>query len=261
VPPSTQPAQAAGTLRKSATIAWIGSGVGLILLVIGIAACARAETNSQQALAILLIVFGGIFLVIGIVLALVFLQTARSASAVDTGDADVWARWACSSEESARFVAAEKTRLKVSSKIYWWIMIAAFGMWLFGVLSTRGKDEPFNLGTEVMVFVIFMLLGTGFAFLVRKMSSVELNRARRSAKSETLLTDEGIFTARLYYQWRHLLEVKLEPGTPMVVQFDFPGPAVGYGRRAKDAVRIPVPHAEATRAQEIVANLRTRLAE
>ncbi len=262
-PVSSQPARAEANLRRSAIISWIVSGVSLFGVVIGIVRCVRAQSNSDQATAILVLAFSGILFVLGLILGFVFMNNAESAGQVVLGESETWARWVCSPEEVARFVASEKARLRGSSKLYWGIMGVAVGVWLFTLVLDVAHGKPNDLRSLLTGFVVVVLfLGGGFALLVRKMANVELNRARRRAKGEMILTAEGVFGEDMFFRWTSLREAMYEPGPPVIAKFGFPGAAVykmGVPQQSTDYVRLPVPQGEEAHAREIVERVQACL--
>lgn len=258
------------------------AGLSLPVLVVGIVLCARAHTNQEVGNGVIFIVIGAIGLLLGLIVGFVVRQQTKAITAAAKGEGEIWARWTCSPEEAARFIAREQERLRFTSKLRWQIIGGALALGIVApFIHAALRGSQFTLSERLLTIAIALVIASIVVLLAPRFSALALKHAIARANGESVISAEGILTGGFYYAWRSfnwgLRRVAFEPGSPSVIHFEFlAGTIVGSSgiklagdlayilgeikhrggtTQSKEEVRVPVPQGREDEARQIVATL------
>jgi len=261
---------------------WIFSGISLLAVGIGITLCVTARPGNVPLSAILTATFGGLGLVIGLIVLFTARQQAKNISALSKAEGEIWARWNCSPDEAARFLAVERKRLTITRGQLWVGLLVALGFALvvLPVLAVFVRGYTLDLAFMVWSGVVCLGLAGLFWLIASFTQTMELKRTTASATGETLIGPQGLATGETYWPWRGfnlaLRHVAVQPGDPSVIEFTFligtfpgaalvgevgrvayvlvDGPAIGATQKTMK-VRVPVPGGREGEALALAATL------
>jgi protein-S-isoprenylcysteine O-methyltransferase Ste14 len=258
-------------MRKWVLISQVILVVSVLLVVVALVTgmLARGATYSSREAAPLVLtatltgVFGGVGLLVGIIL---FFSFRKQAAEIDemireAGHPDAMvagenllAHWTYSPQEWSQYVQSEITRGKTGRTIVLLVMLVALAIPVILFLSSASRSR----GPVLVPLIIPIITFVGIGLFVWWLATANVRRMKKQSAGEAFIAGTGLLFNDRYYPWNvigtGLTGVSYEPGNPNVVRFKYLKPGA-QGTTHEESVRVPVPIGHEEEAQSLVARL------
>jgi hypothetical protein len=198
-------------------------------------------------------VVGVVGLVVGGFMLVQIRQQITFYDPVMSGSSPVLARWRCTPEEAAEFIAMEAARLKVSNRMdfYMALVLVPAALIVIGLRNSIDNWTAVALaGGSAIVFYVLWRMNDGMQF----------RAAKRRANTEIIMAEEGIVTGPEVFTWRSLNcgleDASYEKGKPDVLTLTFRAGTSVSGTTGPQSfdVRVPVTASKADVVRGLVSS-------
>lgn len=254
-------------MQRWVQISWILLGISALLLLVALitglmnhgAPRSARGANPLLLTTILTGIFGGVFLLIGVIFFFVYRKQARDIDEILKEARDgkhiggnLLAYWTYTPQEWSQFVETEVSREKKSQRTMAYIMLAVV-LIIFATTFPSAIKHGASSFVPILLSLIFVGAIGVFAWWA---AGAESRSLQAHHTGEAFIAIKGLLLNDRYYPWNifgtRLTGVFYERGMPNVIRFEY-RQQTGQGGSQTKNVRVPVPVGREVEAENLAA--------